>query len=398
MAAKYILARSAGFCFGVERSIRMAEEALDSGACRCLGELIHNRDAVSSLEKKGLSVIEKVSELPEGERVIIRAHGVSRVVYDELKNRRAGVIDATCPLVERIHKIVREESEKGRQIVVIGDAEHPEIRGICGWCTGAFYALFTAALDEWLSTSVEMPEKPLSVVFQTTQIQANHILAEKILKKRCTNFKIFDTICGATSKRQREATSLAGICDAMIVIGGAHSANSLHLAELCREKCASVFFVADASELDTSRLPGEGRIGITAGASVPSWIIKEVVKKMSDEIKVEQTTAEEVAATAAEETAHVEAEPAAENAAAENHIEHLERRSHRIDRENLPCHQLDGRADPVDLHIRPARQEHHGAEHGGSNSAVDHQTLRRLVSLVIVFAAEPLPNDHARRL
>lgn len=165
------------------------------------------------------------------------------------------MIDATCPLVERIHKIVREESEKGRQIVVIGDAEHPEIRGICGWCTGAVVLSDAAALDEWLSTSVEMPEKPLSVVFQTTQIQANHILAEKILKKRCTNFKIFDTICGATSKRQREATSLAGICDAMIVIGGAHSANSLHLAELCREKCVSVFFVADASELDTSRLP-----------------------------------------------------------------------------------------------------------------------------------------------
>ena len=315
MAAKYILARSAGFCFGVERSIRMAEEALDSGACRCLGELIHNRDAVALLEKKGLSVIENASELAEGERVIIRAHGVSRAVYGELENCHAEVIDATCPLVERIHKIVREESGAGRQVVVIGDAGHPEIQGICGWCTGAVVLPDAAALDKWLSQSVEMSEKPLSVVFQTTQIQANHILAKKILKKRCTNFKIFDTICGATSKRQGEATSLAGICDAMIVIGGAHSANSLHLAELCREKCANVLFVANASELDTSRLPGEGRIGITAGASVPSWIIKEVVKKMSDEIKVEQTTAEEVAATAAEETAHVEAEPAAENAA-----------------------------------------------------------------------------------
>ena len=315
MAAKYILARSAGFCFGVERSIRMAEEALDSGACRCLGELIHNRDAVALLEKKGLSVIENASELAEGERVIIRAHGVSRAVYGELENCHAEVIDATCPLVERIHKIVREESGAGRQVVVIGDAGHPEIQGICGWCTGAVVLPDAAALDKWLSQSVEMSEKPLSVVFQTTQIQANHILAKKILKKRCTNFKIFDTICGATSKRQGEATSLAGICDAMIVIGGAHSANSLHLAELCREKCANVLFVANASELDTSRLPGEGRIGITAGASVPSWIIKEVVNKMSDEIKVEQTTAEEVAATAAEETAHVEAEPAAENAA-----------------------------------------------------------------------------------
>ena len=148
MAAKYILARSAGFCFGVERSIRMAEEALDSGACRCLGELIHNRDAVALLEKKGLSVIENASELAEGERVIIRAHGVSRAVYGELENCHAEVIDATCPLVERIHKIVREESGAGRQVVVIGDAGHPEIQGICGWCTGAVVLPDAAALDK----------------------------------------------------------------------------------------------------------------------------------------------------------------------------------------------------------------------------------------------------------
>ena len=309
MPAKYILAKSAGFCFGVERSIRMAEEALSSGPCCCLGELIHNRDAVEALRRKGLRVIEEPSEAPAGERVIIRAHGVGKSTYEQLNERGVSVIDATCPLVERIHKIVREESEKGRQIVVIGDANHPEIRGICGWCTDAVVLPDAAAVEKWLESSVEMPEKPLSVVFQTTQIQANRILTENLLKKICTNSKIFDTICGATSSRQGEAVALAGICDAMIVIGGAHSANSLHLAELCRELCAKVFFVADASELNTSLLPENGCIGITAGASVPSWIIKEVVNKMSDEIKVEETTAEEVAATAAEETAPVEAEP-----------------------------------------------------------------------------------------
>ena len=309
MPAKYILAKSAGFCFGVERSIRMAEEALSSGPCCCLGELIHNRDAVEALRKKGLRVIDEPSEAPAGERVIIRAHGVGKNTYEQLNERGVSVIDATCPLVERIHKIVREESEKGRQTVVIGDANHPEIRGICGWCSDAVVLPDAAAVEKWLSSSVEMPEKPLSVVFQTTQIQANRILTENLLKKICTNYKIFDTICGATSSRQGEAVALAGICDAMIVIGGAHSANSLHLAELCRELCAKVFFVADASELNTSLLPENGCIGITAGASVPSWIIKEVVNKMSDEIKVEETTAEEVAATAAEETAPVEAEP-----------------------------------------------------------------------------------------
>ena len=309
MPAKYILAKSAGFCFGVERSIRMAEEALSSGACCCLGELIHNRNAVEALQQKGLRVIDEPSEAPAGERVIIRAHGVGKSTYEQLSERGVSVIDATCPLVERIHKIVREESEKGRQIVVIGDANHPEIRGICGWCTDAVVLPDAAAVEKWLESSVEMPEKPLSVVFQTTQIQANRILTENLLKKICTNSKIFDTICGATSSRQGEAVALAGICDAMIVIGGAHSANSLHLAELCRELCAKVFFVADASELNTSLLPENGCIGITAGASVPSWIIKEVVNKMSDEIKVEETTAEEVAATAAEETAPVEAEP-----------------------------------------------------------------------------------------
>jgi len=314
--AKYILARSAGYCFGVERSVRIAQEALESGGCCCLGELIHNRDAVADLEKAGLRLIRSPGELPEGERVVIRAHGVGEDVYTRLLERRGEIIDATCPLVKRIHEIVRAEHEAGRRVVVIGDAEHPEVQGICGWCSGAEVFSDAASFSVWLDERPESCHEALSVVFQTTQIRSNLLEIEKLLKKRCTNSKIFDTICGATAKRQAEAISLSQKCDAMVVIGGAHSANSLHLAELCRENCATVAFVSRAQELDTSVLEGAGTIGITAGASVPPRIIKEVVKKMSDEIKIEESTAEDVAATVAEEAAPVvEAEPAAEEAA-----------------------------------------------------------------------------------
>ena len=269
---RYILARSAGYCFGVERSVRIAREALEEGPCFSLGELIHNRDTVSELEKAGMSVLGGADELPEGERIVIRAHGVGRAVYESLEERHARVIDATCPLVRRIHRIAQKASEAGRLVAVVGDRDHPEVRGICGWSDGA-------------------------IVFEDAEL--------------------FDTICGATADRQGEAIRLAAVCDAMVVIGGAHSANSLHLAELCRENCRQVVFVSDAEELDCSALAGAALIGITAGASVPPRIIKEVVKKMSDEIIMEETTAEDVAAPAVEETAPtqaapVEAEPAAE--------------------------------------------------------------------------------------
>ena len=308
--AKYILARSAGYCFGVERSVRIAREALADGPCWCLGELIHNRDTVAELCAAGMNVIEDPALLPEGERIVIRAHGVGREVYDTLDKRSAEVIDATCPLVRRIHKIVSKASGEGRKIVVIGDESHPEVKGICGWCSGAAVFSGPEELENWLSDHGQSARMPLTVVFQTTQIREKHLEIEKILKKRCTNAEIFDTICGATADRQGEAIALSELCDAMIVIGGAHSANSRHLAELCRLHCAQVAFVADASELDCSSLSEAGVIGITAGASVPPRIIKEVVKKMSDEIIMEEITAEEVAETVAEEVTPVEAEPA----------------------------------------------------------------------------------------
>ena len=312
--ARVVLAPSAGYCFGVERSVRIAREALQEGPCCCLGELIHNKDTVEELQRAGMCVIREAGELPRGERVVIRAHGVGESVYEDLRARDAKIIDATCPLVKRIHKIVRQAELAGEKVLVIGDRDHPEVKGICGWCGSAQVCADDMETEKWLTESDDLKDLPFTVVFQTTQIRENFLKIEKILKKRCTNAKIFDTICGATAQRQKEAIALARACDAMVVIGGANSANSVHLAQLCRENCSLVAFVSGADQLDVSVLAHAGVIGITAGASVPPRIIKEVVKKMSDEIKIEETTMEDVAATVAEEAAPVEAESAVEAA------------------------------------------------------------------------------------
>ena len=313
------IARSAGYCFGVERSVRMAESALTEGGCACLGQLIHNRDAVAMLERRGLRIISSPEELAPGERVMIRSHGVSEAVMNELASRGAELIDSTCPRVRHIHEIVRRAGNAGRTVVVIGDASHPEVLGTRGWCGESAAVKNADELAKWLEEKPERRDLPLTVVFQTTQKKKNHEQIEKILKKLCTNAEIFDTICGATEQRQKEAFELSQVCDLMVVIGDPDSANSRHLAEICRENCPVVQFVSGAAQLDLNQLHSARRIGITAGASAPPWIIKEVVKKMSDEIKVEEITAEEVAATAAEEAAPkqeavetVEAKPEAE--------------------------------------------------------------------------------------
>ncbi|MGI6029412.1 MAG: bifunctional 4-hydroxy-3-methylbut-2-enyl diphosphate reductase/30S ribosomal protein S1 [Candidatus Heteroscillospira sp.] len=291
-----ITAKSAGFCFGVGRAVSMAQEALKEGPCYCLGDIIHNRDVVDSLAAAGLRVIDTPEELPEGERVIIRSHGVSRDIYRRLEERRAVILDATCPKVAHIHKIVSRASEAGRLVAVIGAAEHPEVQAICGWCGPSVVLSDREALVSWLAQYPENREKPLSVVFQTTQTQKNLDECVNFLKKEYTNCESFDTICNATSLRQQEAMKLAAQVDAMIVIGGRHSANSMHLADICSEICANTQFIENARELDMTRLEDADTVGITAGASAPAWIIKEVKHKMTDEIKIEEMTAAEAVA------------------------------------------------------------------------------------------------------
>ena len=290
---KLVVARSAGFCFGVSRSVDMAQKLLsEHGACASLGELIHNEDVVNSLKEKGLRVVQNPTEVKAGERVLVRAHGVAPSVYAELEAAGAEIHDATCPKVKAIHKIVAAAKGEGRFTVVIGMRTHPEVVAICGWC--GEHEVFENAdeLERWLKTKPNPWEKPITVVVQTTQTHSNFTECCELLKKRCTNAKISDTICLATSTRQQEAAEIALECDAMVVIGGKHSANSVHLAQICQEHCGSVQFIERTEELDMDRLKAADTVGLTAGASTPAWIIKEVRNKMSDEIKVEESAVE----------------------------------------------------------------------------------------------------------
>ena len=290
---KLMVAKSAGFCFGVSRSVKMAEEMLAAEQnCYSLGELIHNDDVVQHLRSEGLTVVDGPEQIPQGASVIIRSHGVSRAEFEAVQHTGATVYDATCPKVKRIHEIVAEASVEGRQPVIIGAAGHPEVRAICGWCVSPVVVNDAAELAARIADGTIDCAKPLTVVIQTTQTQEKLLECQKIIKKQCTNAKLFDTICGATFTRQTEAAQMASACDAMVVVGGSHSANSRHLYEICRSACANVQFIENAAQLDTSAFVHADTVGLTAGASVPAWIIKEVKQKMSDEILTQENPTE----------------------------------------------------------------------------------------------------------
>ena len=317
------VAESAGFCFGVRRSVEMAEALLQEGPCASFGMLIHNTDVVESLARRGMRTVNKVEDVAEGERVLIRAHGVPPQTLEALKNRKALVQDATCPKVLHIHRIVEQASGAGRFIIIIGMKQHPEVEAISARCERCAILENAAETENWLEAHKMLWDQPLTVVVQTTQTKNNFDECVKAIKKRCTNAEISDTICFATSTRQEEAAALSQDCDAMIVIGGRHSANSLHLAEICRQSCENVQFIERPEELDFSIIKQSPVVGLTAGASTPAWIIKEVVNKMSDEIRVEEIQEEAAAAETpvveaaeapvAEQTAEAVAEaPAAE--------------------------------------------------------------------------------------
>ena len=309
-------AKTAGFCFGVRRSVEMAEQILQvHGSCLSYGQLIHNDDVVRSLQEKGLRIVNSPEEVESGDRVILRAHGVSAETADALAAAGAEVIDATCPKVKLIHNRVREATSEGRFVVVIGMRNHPEVEAICGWCGDCVVLENEEEAIAWLDKNPEFSSKSLCVVAQTTQTHSNFNKCVNFLKKRCTNLQIFDTICLATFTRQNEAMELASVCDAVVVIGGRHSANSLHLSQICQELCSEVQFIERAEELDLARLRDCSIVGLTAGASTPSWIIKEVRNKMDEEIKVEEIKAEEPKIEAPADEAVKEAVEAVEEAA-----------------------------------------------------------------------------------
>ena len=291
---KLILAQSAGFCYGVRRAVELAEETAAQGTpCVMLGSIIHNRDVIDHLASQGLVSVERPEQVPDGSAVIIRSHGESRAVHEGLKARGVRIRDATCPNVTRIHQIVAQAEERGRQPVIIGTPDHPEVTAIAGWCRHPVVLAGEEALDIWLSQAPERREFPLTFVSQTTSTRKIWDGCVKKAKKECTNAEFFDTICGATSKRQGEARQLAEKCGMMVVIGDRKSSNTKRLAELCREVCPDVRLIERAEDLDLTHIPQTETIGITAGASTPAWIIKEVYNKMSDEImEIEKSFAE----------------------------------------------------------------------------------------------------------
>ena len=282
------LAKSAGFCFGVSRAVETVEkQAAEGKRVVTLGPIIHNRHVVDKFRSMGVEVVETPEEAPEGSTVIIRSHGVSRDICQRLEQRGVEVVDATCPFVKRIHGIVSSAEEEGRLPIIIGTRAHPEVEGIAGWCSKCLIFESPEELQNWIDTEKPAPDTPLCMVSQTTSTEFLWKLCGKIAKKQFTNLKIFDTICRATEIRQTEAAELSSKCQAMVVVGDPKSSNTGRLAMICREHCDHVVLVDNASDLNAAEFLGASDVGITAGASTPAWIIKEVNKTMSEIINVE---------------------------------------------------------------------------------------------------------------
>lgn len=288
-----ILAKSAGFCYGVERAVKLAEQtAREKGSCVMLGSIIHNAHVVRELEALGARQVDDISQVRPGETVIIRSHGETRQVYQQLEALGAEVVDATCPNVRRIQRLVAGAGEEGRTPLIIGEQHHPEVLGAASWSEDSVIVDGPAALEAWLAEDPAQRTMPLMAVAQTTYIRTLWDDCVKILKKQCTNVKISDTICNATHKRQSEAAEIAAMSDVMVVVGDRKSANTKHLTEICSARCPVVYQVERVNELKGDFLNGCSVAGLTAGASTPAGIIKEVYARMSDEIKNMEATEE----------------------------------------------------------------------------------------------------------
>ncbi len=290
------VAKSAGFCFGVSRAVELVEQAAGEGKrVVTLGPIIHNRHVVEKFRALGVHVIDTPEEAAPGDAVIIRSHGVSRDVYRRLEQRGAIIIDATCPFVKRIHGIVSRAEEEGRLPVIIGTPSHPEVEGIAGWCGECRIFETPEELEKWSNSGEIDSSSAICMVSQTTSTEFLWKTCGKIAKKQFTNLKIFDTICRATEYRQSEAAQLSRECQAMVVVGDPKSSNTGRLAMICREHCGRVALVDNATELDPTFFRGVADVGITAGASTPAWIIKEVNKTMSEITNVEAVQEENFA-------------------------------------------------------------------------------------------------------
>ena len=274
------VAKSAGFCFGVQRAVDTVYEQVEKGIrpIYTYGPIIHNEVVVQDLEERGVQVLEgkeDLGQLTEG-TVIIRSHGVGKEIYDLISAKGLNCVDATCPFVKKIHRTVEKESAAGRQIIIIGNDNHPEVEGIKGWCHHPALVIESAEQAEALN----LPEgTKVCIVAQTTFNYKKFKDLVEILDKKRYDRIVVNTICNATEERQTEARQIAGKVDAMIVIGGSHSSNTQKLFEICRKECENTYYIQTVHDLDLEVLRSTGLVGITAGASTPKKIIEEVQKR-----------------------------------------------------------------------------------------------------------------------
>ena len=273
------LAKTAGFCFGVRRAVDTVYEQVEQaeGPIYTYGPIVHNETVVQELEEKGVKVLnseEELKSLTSG-TVIIRAHGVGEKVYELLKQQGVNLVDATCPFVKKIHRIARKEEANGRHILIIGNAKHPEVEGIRGWCEKPAYVV--ESLEEAENFALPMGEK-LCIVSQTTFNYNKIEDIVEIISKKGYDIIVLNTICSATEERQTEAREIAADVDAMIVIGGRHSSNTQKLFEICKKECENTYYIQSLDDLDLKTSQSIRCVGITAGASTPNKIIEEVQK------------------------------------------------------------------------------------------------------------------------
>lgn len=285
------VAKTAGFCFGVNRAVEIVNKLAHSDDKVCtLGPIIHNKEMVSELEQKGVFAIDDISKASEFGTVVIRSHGVSKSVKDTLSYMKCNIVDATCPFVSKIHRIVEKAGHEQKTVLIAGDKNHPEVMGIMGHCVGERYTFINESeLDDLLDIIRKTNNNNICVVAQTTFDVSLWKKCLKIIKKVYTNAEIFDTICNATSERQAEADALSKSSDCMIVIGDKHSSNTCKLFSICKRSCDNTFLVETSDDLNLDAIRTADCIGVTAGASTPARIIKEVLDTMNDVIKSSET-------------------------------------------------------------------------------------------------------------
>ena len=271
------VAKTAGFCFGVKRAVEKVYKQIEKGKTPIytFGPIIHNEEVVRDLEERGVKVLETAEELRQltDGVVVIRSHGVGKDIYDILEKNGIEIIDATCPFVKKIHRIVSEQNENGRRVIIVGNGKHPEVEGIKGWGNDDTLVIETA--EEFEKLQISDGEK-LCIVAQTTFNYNKFQDLVEIISKKSYDVSVLNTICGATRERQTEARSIAEEVDAMIVIGDKHSSNTQKLFEICRKACNNTYYIQTLDDLNLNQLGSVETVGITAGASTPNNIIEEV--------------------------------------------------------------------------------------------------------------------------